>query len=76
MVWGKWKEVFSCKLEDIIRFPQQQELQEVRYEGTDLWMLPQVQGMICPQLLLFRETDINSKLYPEYSWLKRNIEIK
>lgn len=58
MVWGKRKEVLSSKLEDIIRFPQQQELQEVRYEGTDLWMLPQVQRMIGLQLLLFREKQI------------------
>lgn len=62
MVWGKRKEVLSRKLEDIIRFPQQQELQEVRYESTDLWMLPQVQGMICPQLLLFREKQNRYKL--------------
>lgn len=35
-------EVLSGKLEDIVRFSQQQELQEIRNEGTDLWMLPQV----------------------------------
>lgn len=50
---SKRKEVLSSKLEDIIRLPEQQELQEVRYEGTDLWMLSQIRGMICLQFLLF-----------------------
>lgn len=50
---GKGKEILSSKLEYIIRLPEQQELQEVRYEGTDLWMLSQIRGMICLQFLLF-----------------------
>lgn len=58
MVWGKRNEILFSKLEDIIRFPQQQELQEVRYKSTDLWMLPQVQNMVCLKLLLFREKQI------------------
>lgn len=49
---GKREKVLSGKLEDVLWFPQQQELQEVREEATDLWMLSQVRGVVCLQLLL------------------------
>ncbi len=59
---GKREEVLSGKLEDVIWFSQQQELQEVRYEGSDLWMLSQVRGVIRLQLLL-PQRDINTHSY-------------
>jgi len=52
MAGGEGEEVLSGKLEDVLWFPQQQKLQKVRHEYTDLWMLPQVRGMVRLQLLL------------------------
>lgn len=59
MAGGEREEVLSGKLEDIIWFPQQQKLHEVRYEGPDLWVPSHVRGMVRLQLLL-TQRDINT----------------
>lgn len=61
-VGGKREKVVPGKLEDIIWFRQQQELQEVRNEGTDFWMLSQIRGVVRLKLLL-PQRDINTHCY-------------
>lgn len=53
---GECREVFSSKGDDILWFSQQQKLQEVSQQGSQLRMVTHVCGMVALNFLLIDKT--------------------